>query len=264
MSLLAPPLLIFFVLCASAALGFIINGRLHERHRTPDSIDLVHLAIGLLVTFTSIVLGLLTSSVKTGFENAYQARGVYAGQLTQLDRCLADYGPETAATRVQLRAYVAAVIASTWPDEAAPQGVAHPDTTHMHRIGEDPTLANVMSDIGLAVRGLEPTDTFHRAQANACASDYADVVKSRWAVIEGVHGSISTPFYWVLVFWLAILFAAFGLRAPPNALNVIVIVMCAVSVSSAIFIIHDLDIPYGGLFGVPSDSMRHALADMLR
>jgi hypothetical protein len=264
MSLLLPPLLIFFVLCASAALGFIVNGRLHERHRTPDSIDLVHLAIGLLVTFTSIVLGLLTSSVKTGFENAYQARGVYAGQLTQLDRCLADYGPETAATRAQLRAYVGAVIASTWPDEAAPQGVAYPDTTHMHRIGEDPTLANVMSDIGLAVRGLEPTDTFHRAQASACASDYADAVKSRWAVIEGVHGSISTPFYWVLVFWLAILFAAFGLRAPPNALNVIVIVMCAVSVSSAIFIIHDLDIPYGGLFGVPSDSMRHALADMLR
>ena len=134
----------------------------------------------------------------------------------------------------------------------------------MRRTGEDPTLANVMDDIGLAVRGLEPTDAFHRAQAAACASDYADVVKSRWAVIEGVHGSISTPFYWVLVFWLAIVFASFGLRAPPNALNVIVIVMCAVSVSSAIFVIHDLDVPYGGLFGVPSDSMRHALADMMR
>jgi hypothetical protein len=68
----------------------------------------------------------------------------------------------------------------------------------------------------------------------------------------------------VLVFWLAIVFASFGLRAPPNALNVIVIAMCAISVSSAIFVIHDLDVPYGGLFGVPSDSMRHALVDMMR
>jgi hypothetical protein len=264
MSSLLPPLLIFFVLSASAALGFIVNGRLHERHRTPDSIDLVHLAIGLLVTFTAIVLGLLTSSVKTGFENAYQAGGLYAGELTQLDHCLRDYGPETAATRAQLRSYVAAVIASTWPDEAAPQGVAYPYTADMRGVGEDPTLGNVIDGIGLAVRGLEPTDAFHRAQASACASDYADVVKSRWAVIEGVHGSISAPFYWVLVFWLAILFVSFGLRAPPNALNVIVIVMCAVSVSSAIFVIRDLDVPYGGLFGVPSEPMRHALVDMMQ
>ncbi len=264
MSELWPPLLVFFALCASASVGLFVNGRLPERHRTADSIDLVHLAIGLLVTFTAIVLGLLTSSVKTGFENAYQARGIYAGQLTQLDRCLRDYGLETAPTRAQLHSYVAAVIASTWPDEPAPQGVAFPDTSHMRQTGEDPTLANVMDDIGLAVRGLEPTDAFHRAQAAACASDYSDIVKTRWVVIEGVHGSISAPFYWVLVFWLAIVFASFGLRAPPNALNVIVIVMCAVCVSSAIFVIHDLDVPYGGLFGVPSDSMRHALADMMR
>ena len=188
MSSLWPPLLVFFVLCASAAVGFFVNGRLPERHRTPDSIDLVHLAIGLLVTFTAIVLGLLTSSVKTGFETAYQARGTYAGELAQLDRCLRDYGPETQATRAQLRSYVAAVIASTWPNEAAPQGVAFPDTAHMRQTGEDPTLANVMNDIGVAVRSLEPTDAFHRAQAAACAGDYADVVKSRWAVIEGLHG----------------------------------------------------------------------------
>ena len=165
-----PPLLIFFVLCASAALGFIVNGRLHERHRTPDSIDLVHLAIGLLVTFTAIVLGLLTSSVKTGFENAYQARGLYAGELTQLDRCLRDYGPETAATRAQLRSYVAAVIASTWPDEAAPQGVAYPDTADMRGIGEDPTLANVMTTSAWRCAGSSrptPSTAPRRAPARA-------------------------------------------------------------------------------------------------
>jgi hypothetical protein len=264
MSMILPPLLVVFVLCASAALGFVINGRLPERHRTPDSIDLVHLAIGLLVTFTALVLGLLISSVHTGFEAAYQAQGTYAGQLTQLDRCLRDYGPETAPTRARLSGYVAATIASTWPFEPPPKGVAYPDATHMRQIGEDPTLTNVIDDIGLAVDGLEPTDSLHRFIAAACLSDYAEVLKSRWVVIESVHGSIPTPFYWVLVFWLAMVFASLGLRAPPNALNVIVIVMCAVSISSAIFVIHDLDVPYGGLFGVPSDSMRNALADTMR
>jgi hypothetical protein len=259
-----PPLLVFFLLLAAVGAGYFANSRLAERHRSPESIELIHLAIGLQVTFTAIVLGLMTSSVKTGFESAYQARGLYAGQLAQLDRCLRDYGPETAPTREKLRSYVAAVIVSTWPREPAPQGVAFPNTEHMRETGEDPTLADIMNDIGLAVRALEPGDALHRAIAAACAGDYADVLRSRWAVIEGVHGAISTPFYWVLVFWLEILFVCFGLRAPPNALNFTIVVMCAVSVSTAIFVIHALDAPYGGFFGVPSDSMRNALADMMR
>lgn len=259
-----PPLVVLVLLGASTTVGFFFNGRLREKHRSPESIELVQLAIGLMVTFTAIVLGLLTSSVKTGFETAYQERGLYAGELAQLDRCLRDYGPETQQTRLRLRGYVAAVIASTWPDEPAPTGVAYPDTSKMHQTGEDPDLAGVMNQIGLDVRALQPTDTFHQNMASACRSDYADTIRSRWAVIEGAHGSIATPFYWVLVFWLVLLFASFGLRAPPNALSVTVIALCALSISSAIFVIRDLDVPYGGVVGVPSDSMRNALADMMR
>ncbi len=264
MSEIGPPLLVFCLLLAATGVGQFVNARLHERYRTIESVELIQLAITLQVTFSAIVLGLLTSSVKTGFEAAYQARGLYAGQLAQLDRCLRDYGPETAPARAHLREYVAAVIVSTWPHEPPPEGVAHPDTSHMARTGEDPTLANLMNDIGLKVRALEPSDTLHRALASACAANYADVLRARWAVIEGLHGAIATPFYWVLVFWLTIMFGCFGLRAPPSRLNLIVIVMCAISVSTAIFVIRSFDIPYGGLFGVPSESMRNALADMMR
>src|SRR5579863_202928 len=128
MSQIVAPVLVFVLLLAATGVGTFVNGRLHERHWTPESKDLINLAITLQVTFTAIVLGLLTSSVKTGFEAAYQARGLYAGQLAQFDRCLRDYGPETAPARERLRGYVAAVIASTWPQEAPPQGVAYPDT----------------------------------------------------------------------------------------------------------------------------------------
>jgi hypothetical protein len=264
MNSLWPPLVVLVLLTASTAVGFFVNSRLPERHRTAESIELVQLAIGLMVTFTAIVLGLLTSSVKTGFETAYQARGTYAGELAQLDRCLRDYGPETQQTRLHLRGYVAAVIASTWPDEPPPAEVPYPNTAKMHRTGEDAGLAGIMNQIGLDVRALQPTDTFHQNLASACRSDFADTIRSRWAVIEDAHGSIATPFYWVLVLWLVLLFASFGLRAPPNAMSVIVIALCALSVSSAIFVIRDLDVPYGGLFGVPSASMRNALADMMR
>jgi hypothetical protein len=264
MHALYSPLLLFGLLCVSACAGFFINARLPEKHRSRDSIELVQLAISLLVTFTAIVLGLLTTSVKSGYEAAYAARGTYAGQLAELDRCLRNYGGETQAARDKLHSYVAAVIASTWPSEPRPTGLDYPDPAHMSQTGEDPVLAGLMNDVGVAIRSLQPTDTLHRNLAGACATEFSDMMRARWSVIEGVHRSVSTPFYWVLVFWLVILFASFGLRAPPNTLSVIVIALCSVSVSSAILVILELDFPYGGLFGIPSESMRNALADMMR
>ena len=255
---------LFALLCATAGAGFLANSRLPEKHRSADSIELVQLGITLLVTFTAIVLGLLTTSVKSGFDAAYSARGAYAGQIAQLDRCLRNYGPETQKMREQLRSYAAAVIASTWPEEAPPTGVSYPDTSKMSRTGENSVLAGLMNDVGFELHSLQPPDDLHKNLMSACNEDYGELIRRRWAVIEGVRGSISTPFYWMLVFWLVILFGSFGLRAPPNTMSVIVIGLCAVSVSIAVFVILDMDDPYGGLFGIPSTSMRNALVDMTR
>jgi hypothetical protein len=257
-------LFLLVLLCASAGVGFFVNSRLPEEHRSRESIELVQLANTLLVTFTAIVLGLLTTSVKVGFDAAYNARGDYAGQLAQMDRCLRDYGPETAPIREQLRAYVAAAIASTWPAEPPPANVSYPDTSKMPLTGESSVLAALMNDIGLEVRSMQPPDGLHKNLIAACVEQYRDLIKARWLVIEGVRGSISTPFYWVLVFWLVVLFASFGLRAPPNSMSVTVIGLCALSLTAAVFVILDMDRPYEGLFGIPSTSMRNALADMMR
>jgi hypothetical protein len=263
MSALGLLILVFVLLCAGAAAGFFVSSRLPERHRASDSMDVVQLAVGLLATFAAIVLGLLTSSVSSSYETAYERQGAFAGQLAQVDRCLRDYGPETKATRAKLRSYVAAVIVSTWPSEPAPADVAVPET-NMRRTGEDPILTDLIDEIGIDTRSLQPMDRLRQSVAAACMGQYDDMVKSRWAVIEGVHGSISTPFYWILVAWLVVLFANFGLRARPNALNVIVIGLCAISISTAVFVIVDMDNPYGGLFGISSEAMRNALADMMR
>jgi hypothetical protein len=256
--------LLFAILCGSSALGFFVHPRLPEQHRSAQSIALVQLAISLLVTFTAIVLGLLTTSVKDGFDAAYKARGEYAAQLAQMDRCLSDYGPETAPIRAQLRSYAAAVIASTWPDEPPPAGVTYPETSNMPLTGEAPVLSDIVNDVGLATRSLQPKDNLRQTLLAACIIQYHDLIQARWKVIEGAHGSISAPFYWVLAFWLALLFGTFCLTAPPNPLVVTVVALCALSITVVVFVILDMDEPYGGLFGVPSTSMRNALADMVR
>ena len=45
------------------------------------------------------------------------------------------------------------------------------------------------------------------------------------------------PFLVVLVFWLAMLFTSFGLFAPSNATVVGVLLVCALSVAGAIFLV---------------------------
>jgi len=48
------------------------------------------------------------------------------------------------------------------------------------------------------------------------------------------RSSFSSPFYWVLVIWLSILFGSFGLTARPNALVMTMTVLCALSIAIAV------------------------------
>jgi hypothetical protein len=92
----------------SAWLGRFIRPRLPETYRTRETIETMQLVIGVLVTFAALVLGLLTASVKTSYNHAACDRHAYALQLTLLDNCLRDYGPDTASARADLARYTAA------------------------------------------------------------------------------------------------------------------------------------------------------------
>jgi len=84
-------------------------------------------------------------------------------------------------------------------------------------------------------------------------------MQTRWRLVEEAGSSISTPFLVILVFWLGVVFASFGLNAPRSLLSYTTIALGAVSVASAIFLILDLDTPFDGIFSVSSEPMRHAL-----
>ena len=176
---IASGLVVFVLLCASAGLGILIRPRLPEHHRTRETVELTQITIGLLVTFAAVVLGLLTASVKHGYDSAAQDRQHYALQLTMLDQCLRDYGPDAAKIRVDIQSYTAAVIASTWPDEPPPTGVQYPDFTSMPRVGETPVLAVLIDRIGLEVGELAPIDALHTRLAGLCFDQFKDVWRAR-------------------------------------------------------------------------------------
>jgi hypothetical protein len=256
-------LVMFVLLCASATLGMLVRPRLPEQHRSRETTELMQITIGLMVTFAALVLGLLTASVKQRYDHAAQDRQAYALELTLMDQCLRDYGPGTETARADIRSYTAAVIASTWPSEPPPVGVQYPDTTNMPRTGASPVLRGIMNQVGMELIRLAPADPGHVRILDLCLDRYKAVLQARLAVIEDARVERYDPFYTVLAFWLMIIFTCFGLVAPGNYVSKIVIVLCAISLSSVMFVIVDLAQPYGGYFSIASDTMRTALDAML-
>ena len=72
--------------------------------------------------------------------------------------------------------------------------------------------------------------------------------------------SIPIPFLVVLVFWLAALFTGFGLFAPRNLLAVTALCVCALTVSTAVFLILDMDQPLTGFMKISVEPLRNAIA----
>lgn len=67
------------------------------------------------------------------------------------------------------------------------------------------------------------------------------------------------PLLLLVLFWFVIIFASFGLFAPPNVTSIVAILLCSVGVGSAIRIITELQTPFGGLIRVSSIPLSHAL-----
>jgi hypothetical protein len=68
----------------------------------------------------------------------------------------------------------------------------------------------------------------------------------------------------VLVFWLAVLFLGFGLMTRLNPTVVTAMLIGALSVGGAIFLIIELDHPYDGLMRLSDAPLRAALAALQR
>jgi hypothetical protein len=83
-------------------------------------------------------------------------------------------------------------------------------------------------------------------------------------VFAGSGTSVPLPFLVVLLFWLTITFASFGLFGPRNGTVLAVLFVCALSVGSAVFLILEMDGPFDGLLKVSADPLRYAHAHLNR
>jgi hypothetical protein len=242
-------LIVFVCIFGAALLGIVLRAALPERHLSADSKDTVRLGMGMIATMAALVLGLLVASAK----NFYDTQGSELTQLSAnvilLDRVLAHYGPETKEVRDLLRGAVARTLNLMWQQDQPQQSQITPAAGG----GE------ILYD---KIQALSPTSDVQRALQSQASSMAVDLGKLRWLMFEQGTTGISWPLLAVLAFWLAIVFASFGLFAPPNATVIVTLFLCALSVSGAIFLILEMYTPYRGLIQISSAPLRNALANL--
>jgi hypothetical protein len=95
--------LVFILLLASTGLGAIVRPLLPEEHKAQETVQLVQLLVGMLVTFAALVLGLLTASAKTVFDSTNSDMRSYATSIIELDRAMRDYGADLDHARELIR-----------------------------------------------------------------------------------------------------------------------------------------------------------------
>ncbi|HNW77658.1 MAG TPA: hypothetical protein PKH28_01975, partial [Candidatus Competibacteraceae bacterium] len=200
------------------------------------------LAMGLVATMAALLLGLLVSSAKNTYD-AERAQVIQlSAKLTFLDRILSDYGPEAAAIRVQVRSATEEAIRQIWPEEKAlpPQLI---------------TKASAGDTVYFALQRLVPRDDIQsnlKTQAIALAIEIAQL---RALLVAQATPSISKPMLIVVIAWLVAIFLSFSLFAPPNATASLALLVAVTSVSGAIFLILELDRPFGGLIALTSEPL---------
>ncbi len=243
--------------------GLALRSSLSERNRDRETLDFLRLAVGVLVTFLAIVLGLLTASSKSHFDDvAFNYRRL-AAEVVQFDHLLREFGTSQAdAIRADMRAYLAAVIASTWPDEPAPSGNYLQGLPTGQRESAD--LSTLLGTAEQRLRSLQPANPMQAELIPNLLDKFATLIEARWAVIETGHPTLPAPFYDLMLFWTGLVFLGFGLCAPRNRVVAATVLICAVSLASVIYVILELDDPIGGLIAISSQPPRESLAIMDR
>ncbi len=243
-------LITFLCTFSGALIATAIRDRLPAPHLSKESQDVVRLGIGLVATMTALLLGLVTAAARSTFDAQDVAIRTSGAAILTLDRHLARYGPETQPTRDLIRQAIAARLEEVWQVNG---GIAA-----LHAAGGAPPIENIENQI-LALSPQTDNQRWFKSEALKLSQE---IVKARWRVLESGGGAVPRPFLVVVIFWLTVTFASFGLYAPRNATVVAVLFVAAVSVAAAVFLVLELDGPFDGFIRVSSKPMEYVVSQL--
>jgi hypothetical protein len=98
-----------------------------------------------------------------------------------------------------------------------------------------------------------------RTLKTQAATVMVDIGELRSLLVAQSIPSLSKPMLIILVSWLVVIFLGFSILAPSNPTVMFAFIVSALAVSGAIFLILELDQPFGGVLRISSEPMVNAL-----
>jgi hypothetical protein len=127
----------------------------------------------------------------------------------------------TEEARKLLRSIVALRFHQIWPQEITAR--VEPGTLNS---------GAGIEEIQRKLLALSPQNDAQRGLKATALQLTVDIVEARWLVVEQTGSSIQWPFLVILVFWLALISAGFGLFAPANSSVIFALFACSLSVAA--------------------------------
>jgi hypothetical protein len=246
MSSLTISLIAFAIIFSGALVGMFLRRVLPSHHLRDDSRDVVKLATGLVGTMAALVLGLLVASAKSYFDAQNTEMIQTSADIIVLDRALAYYGPATKEAREALQSTAVALLNQTWSKSDSKL---------------DPSSTGGLILYG-KIRALYPRDEVQHSIQSQALNLTANLGQRRWLMYEQGTTSVSKPLLAIMIFWLTVTFAIWGLLAARNVTVVATMLISALSASGAIFLILEMYNPYEGLMRVSDAPLRAAIAHL--
>jgi len=241
-------LVVYMVILAGAYVGWKARCRLPKDHLTEETKSLVSVSTAVVATVSALVLGLLISNANTTFTRLGGEVTSLSAEILRLDQILYRYGAAADPARETLRQYAERKTEDLFPDDSAEVRLGNPATYE---------LLQTLEDMMLALKPTNARDQWWLGQAMTLAGKIGD---ARWLIAQQVGQGTPKAFVALLVFWLVLLFASFGLFAPHNATSAVVLTLCALAVAGAVAMFLELESGFGHMVRVSPEPMRQAVS----
>ena len=240
--------LAFALAVIGISLGMFAQRWLPEAHLSSESKEVIKLSMGVVATLAALVLGLLVASAKSTYGSRESEINRITADVILLDELLVQYGDEAQTARQSLRKAIPAMVDRIWSEALTVP------------LQSTPFKATVEGEAFYQqAQKLQPNNDMQRTIKDRISQVATDLAQARLLLFSNLTSSIPFPFLAVLMLWIIILLAGFSLIAPRNATTFAALLICALSVSGAIFLILELDQPFSGVMAINSEPLRNAL-----
>ena len=232
-------------------LGLRLRKLLPEQHSVDNSREMIGSVMGLVTLLLALVLGTIVGSAYFFSSTQQSELQTFSSHALQLDKALAQFGPETKPARDRLKDSLTRAYDLFWGGgDVDPQKLT----------------------VATAVAGLQPMDDYlnsldaktpgQQKSLAAAGAHYGQIVQTRLMMSLQLANPVSKPLIVVVVTWSFFLFCGFGLLSQSNATTLSALAFGAIAVASAIFLILELSHPYTGLFRISPAAFVQAIEAM--